>query len=97
MKAKTIQYMNHAIPINRKIDRYDTAEPLRSILVNLVERGEISRWRGDETSYRFTEDATILEIVWNSRAGAEEYALQLKKLDPTRKLVFDIKIEDIVS
>ena len=97
MKAKTIQYMSPLAYVNAdpKFDRFLNSEPLKGIMKDLVNRGEISRYRGDETSLTFNDDCTIVEIVWNSRTGAEEYSSRLRQLDPLNKIVFKIDIEDV--
>lgn len=97
MKAKTIQYMSPIVFVSTEpgFDRLKNEEPLRSILADLINRGEISRYRGDEWSAKFNNDATVIEIIWNSRLGAEEYASRLRERDPSNQIVFKIDIEDL--
>ena len=97
MKAKTIQYMSPIVFVNTEpnFDRLKNEEPLRSILVDLINRGEIPRYRGDECSIKFNDNATIIEIIWNSRLGAEEYVSRLLERDPSNQIVFKIDIEDL--
>ena len=97
MKAKTIQRMSPIVFVNPhpNFDRFSNEEPLRSVLVDLVGKGEISRYRNNDSFLTFNDNETIIEMVWNSRAGAEEYATRLRELDPLFKVVYKIDIEDI--
>lgn len=100
MKAKTIQKMSPVVVVysDKGFDRYKHSyEPFRQLLQKLIEQGEIPRFKGDETSEYFEADSTVIEMTWNSRQGAEQYAAGLRALDPNCEIVFSIEIQDVTD
>ena len=77
MPFKTIQTFTPEFPLDRTpgLDRIVHPDEItRPFLLDLINRGEIPRYRGDEVEFSGTENTIIITVKWNSREVAQEYA-----------------------
>lgn len=76
MAIKTVQIFDPAIPLDLSpnFDRLSGLHaPTLELHTDLINRGELPRYRGSETQIEVTDDAIIVTMIWSSRAVAQEY------------------------
>lgn len=77
MAIKTVQVFDPAVPLDLSPD-FDRLNPSihdegKSKLADLVNRGELPRYRGAETQITVTDESITVVMEWKSRAVAQEY------------------------
>lgn len=99
MAIKTVQIFDPSVPLDLSPDFDRLAAPhlpTRQILTNLVERGELPRYRGAETQIAVTDTEITVVMQWNSLAAAQEYTDAVLAFvnvdDPERKNMRSIEI-----
>lgn len=99
MAIKTVQIFDPSAPLDLS-PNYDRLSgqhpPTLELHTSLIERGELPRYRGDETQITVTDDAITVVMTWSSRAVAQEYAdfvtAYSAQVDPTKSVMRSIEI-----
>ena len=77
MPFKTVQTLAPTYPLDKTpgLDRLAHPDEItRTLLIDLVNRGELPRYRGDEVEFGISDTELTITMQWNSRAVAQEYA-----------------------
>lgn len=102
MTIKTVQIFDPATPLDLSpnFDRLSNPhEPTRRLHEDLINRGELPRYRGDETQITVTDDAITVVMEWKSLAVAQEYTdyvlAYVAETDPEKKIMRSIEIVEV--
>ena len=77
MPFKTVQIFGPEFPLDTTpgMDRLAHPDPItKPFLEELVARGELPRFRGDEVEFHIAPDYIMITMYWKSQAVAQEYA-----------------------
>ena len=77
MPFKTVQVCkpDYPLDITPGMDRLSHPDEITRVkLSELIDRGELPRYRGDEVTFDRTDTGFTITMQWNSQAVAQEYA-----------------------
>ena len=77
MPFKTVQIFGPGFPLDTTpgLDRFAHTDPItKPFLEDLVTRGELPRFRGDEVEFETNPEYIKITMHWKSQAVAQEYA-----------------------
>ena len=76
MTIKTVQVLDITYPLDMSpgLDRLAHPDPLsRVFLTDMVNRGELPRYRGAEVQFETTAETLTITMEWKTRGAAQEY------------------------